>query len=360
MGNDGENLGIYDYLFTVDGIKMTRRREESIQGLALYNGILYAITHDPENYSHSYIIAWDGEKWSLLEGAVFNGWVRKLIAHDSKLYVGGEFSSLSGYPNGEGLVYWDGQGWKQSEAGVGRSFSDFVFNEYGTLYSLGAKWDGQQWVSFGEDTNNYTVQSIVTSGSSLYGVLSHYTNRTRTYHIGQLEGSKWKIISEPATPENSNVRYSWKMLAADRFGRVYLSLPVQEPNSVDYEILRWSGNTWEVLPHKFSGEVRTLIFHDDGSYTATGYFTRINDSLIVKGIARWDGTAWQAFASEGQLNQGLSGNVLAVEHFEGYLYAGGSNIVAVHPAGVHNILRWSEQTGWEDIAGGVDGNRQRY
>ncbi len=363
-GRQWADLGVFTNPFMVDDIQMQIRYNWSNQGLAFYNGKLYAIATDADSSSLSYIIVWDGERWSLLEGAVFNGWVRKLLVHGPNLYVGGYFSSALGKPSAKGLVYWNGQEWKNPEGGIAGQVSDFVFDDSGTLYLLGnlsrpgdgtaysgAKWNGQQWTPFGDSTTNSQIHRMVAAGTALYAVQSHRNEQ----EVLQLEGNLWKVISTSLKTEHLTNSSTWQLLAPDRFGKIYLSSQVPDSHPSHHSLFRRSGNRWEKLPHRFSGPVHGLLFEGDEAFIATGDFAFVNDSLIANNIARWDGTAWQTFASEGQRNQGLAGTVATVEFSNGYLYAGGSNLQSIDHPKQQGLLRWSEQTGWEDVGGGVDG-----
>lgn len=358
-------LGVFTNPFIVDGIQMQIRYNWSNHSLASYNGNVYAIATDADNSSLSYIVAWNGERWSILEGAVFNGWVRKLLVHGPHLYVGGYFSSMLGKPSAKGFVYWNGQEWQNPKGEIAGQVSDFVFDENGTPYLLGnlsrpgdgtaysgVKWNGQQWTPFGDSTTNSQIHRIVTSGTTLYAITSHRNQQ----EVLQLEGNDWKAISANLKTEYATNSATWQLLTPDTFGRIYLSSQTSDSYPSHHFLFRRSGNRWEKLPHKFSGPVQELLFEDNQALIAIGDFIVVNDSLIANNIARWDGNTWQAFASEGRKNQGLVGTVATVEVFNGHLYAGGSNLQSLDHPKQQGILRWSEQSGWEDVGGGVDGS----
>ena len=347
-GTAWSGLGINDDRFMVDGIEMRFRYQPRDQ-LAILDGVLYTIASDVNQPQTSYIIYRNGGGWSILEGATFSGIAAKLVTYGSTLYVGGSFSGLSGLPDAQGLVSWDGQGWQNPTGTPIGDASGFVIGTNGTIYTDRARWSGGQWSSYAN--SQWNIVYLVPAGTELYAM----GTANREDSILHLQGNTWTALPPPSAPIPSAQIRVGNLLGADTRSRIYASAYVTTPSEGYGTILRWDGSVWEELPHRFAGNIQHMVLQDDGAFIATGSYDRINDDVLAHNIARWNGSEWQNYASSGRTNEGLAGTVEAVGYYDGYFYAGGSNLVAEGIPGYHGILRWSEETGWETLAEGVGG-----
>lgn len=143
----------------------------------------------------------------------------------------------------------------QGDLYVGGSFLDFA--EVGALHI--ARWDGQSWHAMGDGLGfdgpaNHVVQSIAVSpGGDVYaaGFFDESGTRTGLHNIARWDGTQW--------------------------------LPVGDG------LVRWRST---------STMVESLLFDANGTLYAGGNFTHSGvevGSQEVRGVARWDGTAWQPF-----------------------------------------------------------------
>lgn len=97
-----------------------------------------------------------------------------------------------------------------------------------------------------------------------------------------------------------------------------------------------------------NGVVEEIIAGPDGSIYAAGSFTLAGGVANTVGIARWDGTAWNA------LTTGVSGGAVFALAFgpDGVLYVGGSFTLAGGVANTVRIAAWSG-TAWSALSTGA-------
>jgi len=128
-------------------------------------------------------------------------------------------------------------------------------------------------------------------------------------------------------------------------------------------IARWDGSAWHAFGTGMNGDVSSLTTWDpDGAgplppqLVAGGLFTTAGD-VLVRRIARWDGTAWLP------LNTGLNGGVLCLTTWDPdgagplppEVVAGGAfNAEGVPSVPLLNIARWNG-TSWQMFSDGLSG-----
>lgn len=133
-------IATYDNALVIDGpdgpLKWTGTDWVSLgskpvgsNALAVFNGRLYAGGEDLQ--------AWDGEKWSLVDGPVWNGLIRALFVHDGELIVGGSFYADGGTGPGNYVARWNGSRWSTLGSGMNMP-AVFALGEFdGALVAAG-------------------------------------------------------------------------------------------------------------------------------------------------------------------------------------------------------------------------------
>ncbi len=116
-------------------------------------------------------------------------------------------------------------------------------------------------------------------------------------------------------------------------------------------IARWNGTAWLPFGPGVDGPVRAIVELPNGELIAAGDF--VTDGLRpLNLIARWDGSAWQPLGAGLGGAPGASVRALLVLP-NGDLLAGGNFLTAGgYPA--RGIARWNGSH-WQAVAGGVDG-----
>ncbi len=123
-------------------------------------------------------------------------------------------------------------------------------------------------------------------------------------------------------------------------------------------IVRWDGSAWQSFASGGQTGVAALFGTQvfavtvfNGHLIAGGRFDTAGGQT-VNNIARWDGVAWQPLTSGGQI--GLNSTVRALAVFNGDLYAGGDFWMAGGQT-VNSIARWDGAAWHPIISGGQTG-----
>ncbi len=118
-------------------------------------------------------------------------------------------------------------------------------------------------------------------------------------------------------------------------------------------IARWNGQTWSSLSTGLNDIVRAITVYDSGTgpaLYASGHFYMSNSGQETRGIARWDGSAWQAVGTgltlggaPWQPNVGHGYSMAVLDLGDGpKLYVGG-RFTTAGGISVNNIARWDGQ-----------------
>lgn len=292
------------------------------------------------------VAGWDGSAWQPL-GSGVDGAVRALTTWDPDgsgplpewLVAGGYFTTAGGMTVNH-IARWDGVSWQPLGSGMDRSgvyalttwdpdgagpqtallvAGGEFFTAGGVTASHIARWDGTSWQAFGSGMSN-RVTSLTT----------------------------W----DPDGPGPLHER----LVAGGNF--------FQAGGVTAYCIASWNGTSWSAIGSGLgvSNYVNALAVWDpDGSGPQVGQLVAGGDFFVTSGgidlvdIARWDGTAWRAFA--GSLGFGV--DCLATWDPDGsgplsaQLIAGGSYFAFEVP--LNYIARW-DGAAWQPFGSGVGGD----
>ncbi len=111
--------------------------------------------------------------------------------------------------------------------------------------------------------------------------------------------------------------------------------------------------TWDLSPGTpgLSNTVESAITFED-EVIVGGNFTMADDTLTF-GVARWDGTDWNAMGAPP--NPGLQGWVYALHEHAGVLFAGGTFTRSMNGLTMRRIGQWTG-TDWAPVEGGTRGD----
>lgn len=229
-----------------------------------------------------------------------------------------------------------------------------------------ARWDGTTWTTVTPDLNG-VITAIRSSGVFYYalilgerGLQLYRCNGSQWDHIsGDIE-SRYDIIRSightAVQPYQNGVVKS--MLSVDAAGSVYV-VAHERPASVDNPavVLRLNGRQWTELG-SFANDIYSINQIPTGGFFVGGSFESVNRSVVAMNLARWHGSTWTSVTNAALSRNGLVGSVAAIEHADGYTYAGGEGLLSVNVQEPGPILRKGDgsEDDWEIVGRRVEGS----
>ena len=204
--------------------------------------------------------------------------------------VNGEVESVEQGPNGE--LYIMGYFLDAS----GEASADFV-----------ARWNGSQWVGLG-------------SGINGNGALTCFIDC---------------YLSDMAIAENGDVYIAGEFEVSGLIGEQALA--------------KWDGVTWTSIAADIDGDIRELVFDNEGSLYVSGPFDNLGGISTADSIAKWDGTNWSGLGSDGSGDGPLNRRARAmVVGSDNLLYASGGFENAGGVAAADYLAVWNGAT-WSSV-----------
>ncbi len=291
----------------------------------------------------SCIARWNGTSWSS-PGQITGGSIVRCMAvydddgpgpHPPALYVGGTFTSVSGTPVHH-LAKWDGTSWADVGGGVTASSP--------TINAM---------TVFDDDGPGPHLPVLVIGGNF------DHAGALAVDCLAAWNGTSWsslQFVNGPVTAlavfdEDGDDPGPAKLFAGAR------------PSGV--VVRRLDGATWTTIGSTVSNTVLNVltVFDEDGPgpnppvLYAGGGFTNFGGVSGLKGIARWDGSAWSAAGSGVGVTQGTL-VTCAMLPSDG---AGGANRLCVGgwfqtagPVGVNGIAAW-DGSAWHPFGNAIGG-----
>ena len=279
--------------------------------------------------------------------------VHDMISYGGKLYVGTDDTDIGGVVTN--VAVWDGISWQAMphigvEDEFDRSVSKFVVYN-GDLYAVGsfagrvARLNGAAWTIIG-DPNNYVTDAQVYNGE-LY-IAGMFTSPGK--YVARWNGTTWRTVGG-----NSNAQGLWSLFvyAGELYATGYFD--IIDGKSIS-NIARWNGSQWNAVGSgltdaaggmgTYEGDLYVSTYQKLNIWNGTGWeapvsvvsattttnaedYKTMYGNLYIGGrfwsvsgrnVARWNGTTWIPVG----YGMDLSGNVLALEIYNGELYAGGT------------------------------------
>ena len=306
--------------------------------------------------------------WYPLVGAQLTGTISALGLIDDQLYGAGPFEIDTDPINPQNQIARLGaSGWQRVEGSIqGRTNMALVDDKsllLGGRFATGGgvigvnimRWNSQDG-SYGAITpgsgvashnDRSSVDAIVVDGDQMYvggdfGVVDTFA----TLNVAAYDQTSgiWRALGDGLN------RKVWA-LAAGPDGELYAGGDFTKSGDTDIKgVAHWDGTAWQPLGDGISGAVRALALHD-GKVFVGGTFPGVDgvpsDNVIAWNIAE---KKWER-AGEGLSSELLPGvDVLTV--IEGRLFAAGFFRLSGADS-VNNIARWSGWN-WEKLGSGVD------
>ncbi|MCC6660015.1 MAG: hypothetical protein IT437_03925 [Phycisphaerales bacterium] len=245
-----------------------------------------------------------GDTWAAV-GAGVSLPVYSLLVHKDRLYVGGS-----------GIRAWDGKSF--SVPGGGTNGAIFALGEWqGDLYAGGifttiggvsagniARWNGAAWSSLGQGLSVATIQPAVHvigtyAGNLVAGGDFSKAGTSTIENIARWDGSHWNGFASGLSgldygPVDAVCEYRGQLYAGGRFDYA--------PGvGLMRQIARWNGTQWEAVGAPTTAIAQTV--HEmvvwNGELIAAGEFQSIGGGIPAQSIARWDGSRWASLAGGG-------------------------------------------------------------
>ena len=247
------------------------------------------------------IAAWDGSSWAPLGGGITGGPVRALTpwALPGFLIAGGGFDHAGGV-SANNVAAWDGSNW--FPLGSGRGDVVFALAEYMTVLFAGGDRDAN-------------------GGWAFFNPM----------------GGSWQTLS-PDMYVSAFTIYDNKLIIGGSFSDI-------GSDSADNIVAFTENMVIEPLGIGIQGSVFSLTVYN-GKLIAGGYFSSAG-GVSVNNIAAWDGSAWA------RLETGLNSGVYGLTVVGNLLIAGGQFTNAGGTGGKY-IAGW-DGTSWKTLGTGTDG-----
>lgn len=250
------------------------------------------------------VARWDGVMWRPMGAGLSGGRVLALAQHDGELVAGGTFTA-SGGETAAYAARWTGENWGPLGGGPPFPVRQLASAD-GLLYAARStptgsvhgfsQWNGQEWHTPGVVAGSVYVQGtlmsmVVYQGSVVAaGVFAGGGSQVPSLRVVVWDGSVW--VPSASTPAAAPLATSLTLAVRDdelvaASTSVYLNLT----NPAVVPVRRLSNGVWAPAGDGFDGPINHLLNLDDGGLLAVGTYSGVGGRL-VRGIARWDGSAW--------------------------------------------------------------------
>jgi hypothetical protein len=262
----------------------------------------------PTSIDTNTLIRWTGRSWERFAPGAPVQISDVAVAPNGDVIAAGLFTVPGDQPRNR-VVRFDGEGWQPLGPGLLSLPFAVLAGQDGEVYIGGrflrvgtselnavARWDGSVWSSVGPLDINGTLTSV---------------DRLAFLSDGRLVAAGGFNSISGTTARNIAIfdeEEGWTALGAGVGGRI-TALKVLSNGDVVVggnfvtaggapanQVARWNGSAWSPLGEGFAsgfaGSVADLAELSDGAVLAVGTMPSAGTSLIVAGIAKWNGAAW--------------------------------------------------------------------
>ena len=303
-----------------------------------------------------------------------NGSISAVVQAGNSIYIGGDFTAVGNIVANH-VAQWDGTTWSSVGTGlangVNNSVLALVVAGNGDLYVAGgfgqagtvaansvAKWNGTAWSALGTGLTvagsggatypgEGTALAMAPNGNVYVGGYFDFAGATAASNIAKWDGTTWSALGTGVTGSKAEVYALAVTAAGEVYAGGYFSTAGGVANTTG--LARWNGSTWNALGTGLgsSGHVSALALAGNGDVYVGGNFYQAGPTA-ANNIARWNGTAWATLGS-GTTN-GISGGVYALTVAgNGDLYVGGYfNSIGTGNNNANSVARWNG-TAWSAV-----------
>lgn len=304
----------------------------------------------------------DGQSWRGL-GDAFDNTVRGLLSlPGGDMLVTGAFVRAEGVTAGSGTVRGGDSGWQPMFVGdpppwrgpLTAGFVDAAGELWlaGSVNSMGtgalpaiARWTATGWQPFGSSIPGVACLLVPPGQAPIVGLRRVFANSVGG--VLQWNGAAWQTLGAGLDDSVLALQFAanGQLIAGGDF--------LASGNNPVTRIAAWNGSSWQEMGRGLDNTVRAIALRPNGELIAAGDFTGDGQRNLQR-IARWDGNSWQALGAglTGDPGEQTSVHSLLVLP-NGDLLAGG-NFRYAGGIPARGVARW-DGTAWQAVDGGVDG-----
>ncbi|MBX3376631.1 MAG: hypothetical protein KF678_06470 [Phycisphaeraceae bacterium] len=273
-------------------------------GPAVYAG---AYLFDGPFNQRARLVRWKGHGWEFLTSGLPDLQATgslMVLPIDGTMRV----CALVRYPSPLSLtdfVYWDGQRWSPTPAGlmtldpVNVPICYFDDGSGPVIYGSGdggfKKWDGSQWqiIGLALGLNNYIMEVFdLGDGPSLYviGMFDGIEGVPNTRGIARWDGQRWHSLGTGIT----GTQLTAAVFDSGQGKELWVVGGLSSAGGVPAQVAKWNGHQWTVVPFPSNAVITQAVEFDDGHGPALfcmGPIPSINGQP-ARGFIKFDGQQW--------------------------------------------------------------------
>lgn len=299
------------------------------------------------------IAKWDGSRWTTLGTGIGSDIQRysipdvvNAIAIDraGTVYAGGYFAVAGGSAT-ENIATWDGARWRAVGRGISGEVKTLTIDGQGNVYAGGrfstaggvpvsnvAKWDGTRWTALGTGLSTQVTKLVLSSAGVLYAASANY--------VAKWDGATWEVLG------NGGFGYATvRDVVVDGAGNVYAGgnfVAFYSPSRPDVAvsgIAKWDGTRWNAVGSGIPDDVYALALDDAGNFYAAGTY-------LGNQVLKWNGSRWVAVTSVSAVI-----NALAIDASGGV--AVGGTFTRTSQLDASYVAKW-DGTRWSNLGTGLN------
>jgi hypothetical protein len=296
------------------------------------------------------IAAWNGGVWHPL-GAGLDGTVDALVVHQGKLFAGGSFTH-AGTTSLLRLARWNGSDW--SAVGLGVSAPVHALLSWGTDLIVGgefvvagtvdanriARWDGTNWGTYGLGMDGAVRALAIFRDSLVAGGEFRWASGNPVHGIARWDGNEWQNLGQGVSrvaglaTVNALAVYGGELVAGGQFDYVGSTIRARGMG-------RWNGIGWSAFAEGAGGTVYTLAVNGSDLYAGG---TVDLGCCLSGGLLRWSGSAWDSLGTGLGTNYGSRDGIAQALLVNGpRLWVGGKFVNAGRKSASY-VARWTLDT----------------
>jgi hypothetical protein len=285
----------------------------------------------------------DGSRWSAVGSGDHQERVYNLVEYQGKLYVSGS-SRVAAKEEEFSVTYWDGQTWKG--LGFTGSGKDLVILNNELYLNFGdrvASWDGMNLkylevpgvdeVTYLETLNDLLYVRGLSDSNCVSSTKEDWVYDCQAIgYLLQYDGNTWNEvrISDESSCFNTGLVYWNDHEWIETDPNLNWDFMIRYQNKLFFPCGYSENDTFTEFSYPFAQTIMLQRLSESDLFISGRSQKIAND---YNGVMRWDGNQWYTYG------EGVEGQVLTVEEFQGNLYIGGSFAYALGSKGT-NYTVW--------------------